>query len=253
MKSLRPSPRWILLLITLLVLLYGVVYPNLQTFSAAMQSEGHWSLSTFVETLSQRTIIESAWTSILLSVLTVALCALVGVPLARVHASASPDAEIVDQLPAGVRVMTLEREGDWRQIGHDRYLRDRDTVGVMALPQRHPTPADLVATAESFLDVPYLWGGTSGHGIDCSGLTQQVYRLNGVGLDRDADQQALGGRTVDVARPGDLFFFGKDRVTHTAIATGECTFIHAPQSGQRVQRGELPGASPLRATRRYLP
>ncbi|HSW94773.1 MAG TPA: C40 family peptidase, partial [Patescibacteria group bacterium] len=100
---------------------------------------------------------------------------------------------------------------------------------------------------------PYLWGGTSAHGIDCSGLTQRVYFLNGVGLDRDADQQALGGKPVDVARPGDLFFFGADRVTHTAIATGERTFIHAPQSGQRVQRGELTGTSPLRSTRRYLP
>jgi cell wall-associated NlpC family hydrolase len=123
----------------------------------------------------------------------------------------------------------------------------------MTLPQRYPTPADLIATAESFLGIPYLWGGTSAHGIDCSGLTQRVYFLNGVGLDRDADQQALGGRPVDVARPGDLFFFGKERVTHTAIATGERTFIHAPQSGKSVQRGELTDMSPLRATRRYLP
>jgi len=128
-----------------------------------------------------------------------------------------------------------------------------DTVASDRLPQRYPTPDDLMATAESFLGVPYLWGGTSAHGIDCSGLTQRVYFLNGVGLDRDADQQALGGKPVDVARPGDLFFFGADRVTHTAIATGERTFIHAPQSGQRVQRGELTGTSPLLATRRYLP
>ncbi|HLZ48002.1 MAG TPA: NlpC/P60 family protein, partial [Candidatus Limnocylindria bacterium] len=77
--------------------------------------------------------------------------------------------------------------------------------------------------------------------------------LNGVGLDRDADQQALGGTPVDVARPGDLFFFGADRVTHTAIATGERTFIHAPQSGKSVQRGELTDPSRFRAIRRYLP
>ncbi|HEY8758455.1 MAG TPA: NlpC/P60 family protein [Candidatus Limnocylindria bacterium] len=178
---------------------------------------------------------------------------LVGVPLAPVHAGPSPDATIVDELPVGARLTMRERDGDWWRIGHDRYVRERDTVEVARLPQRFPTPADLVATAESFLDVPYLWGGTSAHGIDCSGLTQQVYRLNGVGLDRDADQQALGGRPVDVVRPGDLFFFGKDRVTHTALATGERTFIHAPQSGQRVQRGELTDASTLRATRRYLP
>jgi cell wall-associated NlpC family hydrolase len=59
---------------------------------------------------------------------------------------------------------------------------------------------------------------------------------------------------VDVARPGDLFFFGAPSVTHTAIATGETTFIHAPESGKTVQRGELTqDRSRLRAIRRYLP
>ena len=134
-----------------------------------------------------------------------------------------------------------------------RVIAVADTIAVVELPHRYPTADDLLATAESFLGVPYLWGGTSVHGIDCSGLTQRVYRLNGVGLDRDADQQALGGRPVDVARPGDLFFFGAERVTHTAIATGERTFIHAPESGKTVQRGELSDPLRLRAIRRYLP
>jgi len=177
----------------------------------------------------------------------------VAVSLARVHASPTRDAEVVDQLPVGAPVMVIEPHGDWGQIGPDRYVRREDTIKVMSLPQRYPTPDDLVATAESFIGVPYLWGGTSARGIDCSGLTQRVYLLNGVGLDRDADQQALGGRPVDVARPGDLFFFGAEGVTHTAIATGERTFIHAPQSGKTVQRGELTDASGLRAIRRYLP
>ena len=129
-----------------------------------------------------------------------------------------------------------------------------DTLPSDRLPQRAPVPDDLVATAESFLGAPYLWGGTSAQGIDCSGLTQQVYRLNGVGLDRDADQQALGGRPVERARAGDLFFFGAERVTHTAIATGETTFIHAPQAGMTVERGELTAdRARLRTTRRYLP
>jgi hypothetical protein len=181
---------------------------------------------------------------------------IVGVPLARVHAAPSPDAEVVDQLPVGARLVMREREGDWWRVGHDRYVRERDTVQVATLPQRFPTADDLLATAESYIGVSYLWGGTTAGGIDCSGLTQQVYRLNGVGLARDADQQALGGRPVDRARPGDLFFFGKDRVTHTAIATGERTFIHAPESGKSVQRGELTDPADLarlRAIRRYLP
>jgi hypothetical protein len=180
---------------------------------------------------------------------------LIGVPLARVHAGPSSDADVVDALPAGAPVVARERQGGWWRVGvhPERYVRVDDTVEVAELPQRYPTTDDLIATAESFLGAPYLWGGTSVRGIDCSGLTQQVYRLNGVGLDRDADQQALGGRPVDRARPGDLFFFGAERVTHTAIATGELTFIHAPESGKTVQHGELTDPSRLRAIRRYLP
>jgi cell wall-associated NlpC family hydrolase len=179
----------------------------------------------------------------------------VGVPLAQVHAAATSDSDVVDELPAGARPVVRGRHGDWWRLGPhpDGYVRVDDTVEVATLPQRFPTAADLLATAEAFLGAPYLWGGTTARGIDCSGLTQQVYRLNGVGLDRDADQQALGGRPVAVAGPGDLFFFGAERVTHTAIATGERTFIHAPESGKTVQRGELTDPSRLRAIRRYLP
>ena len=145
-----------------------------------------------------------------------------------------------------LRLLMQRREGGNDVVEFD-YLPVEvgfDTVAVKG---------ELLITAESYLGVPYLWGGTSAGGIDCSGLTQQVYRLNGVGLDRDADQQALGGRPVDRARPGDLFFFGADRVTHTAIATGARTFIDAPESGKRVQRGELTDPSRLRAIRRFLP
>ena len=180
----------------------------------------------------------------------------IAVPLARVYSAAAPEATVVDELPVGAPIVMPEREGAWWRLGvhPERYVRVDDTVAVASLPQRYPTGDDLIATAGSLLGVPYLWGGTSAHGIDCSGLTQRVYRLNGVGLDRDADQQAVGGRPVDRARPGDLFFFGADRVTHAAIATGESTFIHAPQAGATVQRGELAAdRSGLRATRRYLP
>ncbi len=162
----------------------------------------------------------------------------------------SDASEVVGDVGAGAAGYVVEK--GWVRCANG-WVAVTDTVPNDRLPQRYPTPEDLVATAESFLGVPYLWGGTSAHGIDCSGLTQRVYRLNGVGLDRDADQQALGGRRVDVAQPGDLFFFGTDRVTHTAIATGERTFIHAPESGKIVQRGELTDPSRLRAIRRYLP
>lgn len=95
-------------------------------------------------------------------------------------------------------------------------------------------------------------GGTSATGLDCSGLIQQVYRLNGVALPRDADQQALAGRAVTSPEAGDLLFFGKDRVTHVALATGPETFIHAPRSGTSVQHGALTAEPGPVAVRRYL-
>src|ERR1700687_13211 len=82
MKSLRPSPRLILLLITLLVLLYGVIYPNLDTVLASLHLDGHWSLANYSDVLSQRLALEAIFTSIGVSVATVILCALVGIPLA---------------------------------------------------------------------------------------------------------------------------------------------------------------------------
>ncbi len=95
-------------------------------------------------------------------------------------------------------------------------------------------------------------GGTSVAGIDCSGLTQQVYRLNGVGLPRDADQQALAGRRADERRPGDLLFFGSPHVTHVALSLGGDDFIHAPMTGRVVERSRLGPERTLVATRRYL-
>src|SRR6266496_1080607 len=80
-RSLRPS-SYILFIIVALVLLYGVVYPNGYVFTAAMQRDGNWSVENFFEVLSQRAVLESALTSIAVSVLTVAFCALMGVPLA---------------------------------------------------------------------------------------------------------------------------------------------------------------------------
>jgi cell wall-associated NlpC family hydrolase len=80
-----------------------------------------------------------------------------------------------------------------------------------------------------------------------------VYRLNGVALPRDADQQAVLGRRVEEARAGDLLFFGAEQVTHVALATSRSEFIHAPQAGGAVERSQLGGDRRLLAIRRYLP
>ena len=95
------------------------------------------------------------------------------------------------------------------------------------------------------MGIPYLWGGTSIKGMDCSGFTKTSYLLNGIVLPRDASQQALVGDKVDILendtlsiskalknlKPGDHLFFAADkrnrRVTHTAIYIGNGDFIQA--------------------------
>lgn len=120
--------------------------------------------------------------------------------------------------------------------GRQGYIESEAVASARELyPQAAISAANVIAQAQRMLGVPYLWGGTSVAGFDCSGFTQTVFRLNGVQLLRDASQQARQGEAIAVARdyaelqPGDLLFFGEkaNRITHVAIALGGPRFIHA--------------------------
>ncbi|UFK98807.1 C40 family peptidase [Kaistella faecalis] len=87
-------------------------------------------------------------------------------------------------------------------------------------------------TVYMFLNVPYLWSGRSFFGIDCSGLTQLVYKINGISLPRDAHQQAENGRVLDFieeSQPGDLAFFENTdgKISHVGIMLEDQKIIHA--------------------------
>jgi cell wall-associated NlpC family hydrolase len=87
-------------------------------------------------------------------------------------------------------------------------------------------------TALQYLNTPYLWGGKTPFGIDCSGFTQQVFKICGYKLPRDAYQQALLGKIVsdiEDAAPGDLAFFTntQGRVYHVGIILEDKQIIHA--------------------------
>ena len=94
---------------------------------------------------------------------------------------------------------------------------------------------DLIDTAYSFLNAPYLWGGRSPFGIDCSGFTQLVYKLNGFQLPRDASQQVEIGfplSFVEEAEAGDLAFFDNEEgnIVHVGIVLENQQIIHASGS-----------------------
>jgi cell wall-associated NlpC family hydrolase len=104
---------------------------------------------------------------------------------------------------------------------------------------------EIVKSAQSFIDVPYLWGGSSSDsGFDCSGLAMTVYQLNGLNLPRSSREQYEAGAPVeqnDLLR-GDLVFFstaGGEKVTHVGIYTGEGRFIHAPGRGKKIRVDSL--------------
>ena len=90
----------------------------------------------------------------------------------------------------------------------------------------------LIETAFLYLNAPYLWGGKTPFGIDCSGFTQMVYKLNGYALLRDASQQATLGEAlsfIEESEPGDLAFFDNEegKIIHVGIIMNDNYIIHA--------------------------
>lgn len=162
--------------------------------------------------------------------------------LAPLFASAE-EGEAIGQLPFGVRVPLIERRGDFAAIrqpdGSCAWLR---ASTLLPLEERPASRIDGIAWAlaliRRFIGTPYLWGGRTPWGYDCSGLAQTFWDVLDTALPRDADQQFRGGTPVEVGnlQPGDLLFFGRaanpatfttQRVTHVAIALDAEHYIHA--------------------------
>ena len=139
--------------------------------------------------------------------------------------------------------VVAEGTGDdaaWLKIhlpdGRDAWIQSSD---VIADP-KPLTIEESIALAKRFLGLPYLWGGRSTYGYDCSGFTQMLVRSRGINMPRDADLQAAweGMEVVDrkALRAGDLLFFGAgpDKITHTAMYIGNGEIIHATTNGHPV-------------------
>ncbi|RMF09125.1 MAG: glycoside hydrolase [Candidatus Neomarinimicrobiota bacterium] len=170
---------------------------------------------------------------------------LVTVPYALVLADSGDTAETVSDAVAGSLLeYSTVRDGYWWvrfPDGRTGKLRQSDAVDFRSwLRSSRPMPDQLLLTAKRFRGFPYLWGGTSTKGFDCSGFTKTVYFLQGWLLPRDASQQVTVGQLVtrsvdfELLQPGDLLFFGRkatadepEHATHVGLYLGNTEFIHS--------------------------
>jgi len=151
---------------------------------------------------------------------------------------------VVSSTEAAVEVRLLDGTPAWAR-------RDGVVLHPAGTAWPAPTGAQLVAQARRFLGLGYLWAGTSGYGLDCSGLTYLVYGAFGVTIPRDAvDQAKTGTRIVRRAalRPGDLVFFrnASGVIHHVGLYAGGGQMIHAPSTGSVVTTVPL-SAEPYRS------
>jgi len=174
------------------------------------------------------------------------------VDVASLHADPDASSEQVTQALRGEPLTVGERRDAWARVttayGYPGWV---EVAAVSDEPSGDWLPpvrdGDPVEEARAYLGAPYLWGGMSERGIDCSGLVHMAWRRLGRIVPRDADQQAGVGQEVDEPRYGDLAVYGRESVTHIVFWLGNGRILHAA-GGREVIEEDEPEA--LRAIRR---
>ena len=163
----------------------------------------------------------------------------VGITVASLYKEPSFKSELVTQALLSEELLVIDKNNDWYKVRqwdnyeswiHSFYLssNQKNIYDESIECNTH----NLLETAKSFLNVPYLWGGKSKLGIDCSGFTQTVYKKLGVLFPRDTSEQIKSKNLIEIKysniKIGDLLFFASDAViNHVAIYIGDGEIIHA--------------------------
>ncbi len=178
-----------------------------------------------------------------------------------VYETENENASIVSDIVLGAQLKLVEQNDAFFKVSYPDnrigYIKkDEGEIYSNWLKNVQPSGELIETYAKQFLGSPYLWGGTSTKGMDCSGFTKTVYLMNGYIIPRDASQQITAGETVDAnlkfagLEKGDLLFFGtkatpdrKQRVTHVGIWLGndKGEFIH---SSKQVRMSSIDPDSP---------
>ncbi|MGF1558844.1 MAG: NlpC/P60 family protein [Flavobacteriaceae bacterium] len=161
------------------------------------------------------------------------------------YTNADTASQIVSDLVAGCVLEVMNEQGDFYAVkypdGRIAHIRKSEARPYNEwLNTLRTDEESVVETGKKLMGLPYLWGGTSTKGVDCSGYTKTIYFLNGMVIPRDASQQVHTGQSIDSIanfddlKKGDLLFFGKkatdtsaEKVVHVGMWIGNNEFIHA--------------------------
>lgn len=179
---------------------------------------------------------------------------LITTPAIELRVEPDPTSKALTRVVSGTGVTAQEIIGEWTNITANKtgWIPSSALRAIKDIPQTIEARREiLIQDSMRMIGVPYLWGGTSGNGIDCSGFARLLHRWVGIEIPRDADMQSAAAKRVEPPfEIGDLLFFGEGKgdrhVTHVGISLGGWKIIHSSRGQNGVYFDDVQEKESLR-------